>query len=166
MIFRTLAFPLQALLETIFQMKPLKHILLIALFAFISNSCDKQTDDGFPKTRFTGFFNISLPPWSGDSFSATRDMDYRPVGLAGIIVYRASANEYYAFERMCPHEKQFSCRALLDPKEDPFIAECECCGSKFLINTEYGVLVKGPAEWPLKRYRTSVSGNTLMVSAP
>ncbi len=164
MIFRTLAFPLQALLETIFQMKPLKHILLIALFAFISNSCDKQTDDGFPKTRFTGFFNISLPPWSGDSFSATRDMDYRPVGLAGIIVYRASANEYYAFERMCPHEKKFSCTVNFE--KDHSIVKCECCGSRFLILGGYGDKLEGPAEWPLKRYRTSVSGNTLMVSAP
>ncbi len=164
MIFRTVAFPLHAILYPIFQMKSLKHILLAALLISVSFSCDDQTNDGFPKARFTGIFDINDPRWSGNSFSATTDMNHQPVGLAGIIVYRASATEYYAFERMCPYEKQFSCRVLLN--EDDDIAECECCGSQFLI-TEYSEIVEGPSGQLLKKYSTYVSGNNrLVVSAP
>ena len=146
-------------------MKPLKPFLLAAWLLIIGYGCENQTDDGFPETQFTGFFNLQDPLYSGDSFSATYDMYGDWMGIAGIIVYRASANEYYAFERMCPNEKELSCCVVLDPEKDPFIAECECCSSQFLITTPYADLVRGPAKWPLKSYKTTIQGSMLIVSS-
>ncbi len=143
---------------------PKPHLLVLLLVALISG-CEKGTDDGFPETQFTGIFNLNDPLYSGDSFSATVDLYGNWVGLAGIIVYRVSATEYYAYERMCPNEKKLTCRALIDPEENPYIAECECCGSQFLITTGYGDIVEGPSTWPLKAYQTSVQGSMLVVSS-
>ncbi len=144
-------------------MRLLKPLLLLGLFLIIGYGCEK-TNDGFPTIRFTGYFNLNYPDYSGNSFSATYDMDNNKVGISGIIVYRASATEYYAFESMCPYEKESTCQVVLDP-DDPSFAKCECCESLFLLSFGDGDIVEGPTKWPLKSYPTSVQGSILIVSS-
>ncbi len=148
-------------------MKPHLIYLIYPILTILLTGCDDQVRDEFPRTNFTGYFNLNYPEYSGTVFTARYDMDGNRVGISGIIVYKISSDQYYAFERMCPHETSPSCRVHVDPEENTDIAECECCGSKFLVASEYGELIEGKAKRGLKTYRTAFNPQTrqLVVSS-
>lgn len=141
--------------------------LIYPILTILLTSCEDQVRDEFPRKNFMGYFDLNDPRYSGTVFTANTDMEGDRVGISGIIVYSISSDEYYAFERMCPHETQPSCKVHVDPEEDAETAECECCGSRFLINSEHGDLIEGKATRGLKRYRTAFDPQTrrLVVSS-
>jgi Rieske Fe-S protein len=82
------------------------------------------------------------------------------VGFGGILVYSGFDGNYYAFDLACPHE--------VDPKvkvtpNDVGQAECPVCGSVYDIS--YGIAnpVKGPAKETLRRYKTALQGDILVI---
>ncbi|MFW6043650.1 MAG: Rieske 2Fe-2S domain-containing protein [Marinilabiliaceae bacterium] len=149
-------------------MKSFLIYLIYPILTILLTGCGDQVRDEFPQTSFVGYFNLNHSEYSGTVFTAQRDRDGNRVGISGIIVYQNSADEYYAFERMCPHEKKHNCKVHIDPDEDTNIAECKCCGSRFLIANENGEVIEGKAPPPgLKRYRTAFDRQTnqLVVSS-
>jgi nitrite reductase/ring-hydroxylating ferredoxin subunit len=131
----------------------------VLLIAFLS-SCGDLVKDDFPKRQFVGYFNLNLPGYSQQVFTAKQDIDGFYVGLNGIVVYNSGEN-YYAFDLMCPHEKT-SCSIKVS-SDDPSIAECECCGSRFLIASPFGDVVEGPARQSLHVYSTGVTQDNILV---
>jgi nitrite reductase/ring-hydroxylating ferredoxin subunit len=91
-------------------------------------------------------------------------MDGNLVGINGIIVYRAG-DQFYAFERMCPYEKETSCSVMIPSDDDPTIANCECCNSQFLVVDPDGSVIEGPATWGLKRYNARLQGHMLVITS-
>lgn len=83
-------------------------------------------------------------------------------GLNGIIIIRKDIYEYQAFELTCTY-KAFEQRCKLNVDSDGWIASCPCCGSEFGLFLD-GFPQKSPASKPLKQYRTTLSGNYLLVS--
>ena len=134
--------------------------LIYPLLTILLTGCGDQVRDEFPRTSFVGYFNLNYPEYSGTVFTAQRDMDGRKVGISGIIVYQISSDQYFAFERMCPHETRPNCKVHVNPEEDANIAECECCGSRFLLASEYGEVIEGKATRGLKRYQTAFNPQT------
>ncbi|PWE00973.1 Rieske (2Fe-2S) protein [Marinilabilia rubra] len=143
-------------------MKRFVHPFAFILIIFALESCGDAVRDEFPKSRFIGYFNLNYPEYSKSVFTATRDMDGRRVGVNGLVIYNAGAT-YYAFDLMCPYEKEISCSVTVDIEEDPSIAECECCGSKFLIASPNGELIEGPARQSLHSYQTGVTQDNILV---
>ncbi|MGM0375430.1 MAG: Rieske (2Fe-2S) protein, partial [Bacteroidota bacterium] len=84
--------------------------LIYPILTVFLTSCQNQVRDEFPRTSFVGYFDLNYSEYSGTVFTAERDMDGNRVGISGIIVYKISSDQYYAFERMCPHETQPSCK--------------------------------------------------------
>ncbi|MFW5890065.1 MAG: Rieske 2Fe-2S domain-containing protein, partial [Marinilabiliaceae bacterium] len=122
-------------------MKSFLIYLIYPILTILLTSCGDQVRDEFPQTDFVGYFNLNYSEYSGTVFTAQSDMDGRKVGISGIIVYQVSSDQYYAFERMCPHEKKPTCKVHVDTDENTDIAECECCGSRFLIASENGEVI-------------------------
>lgn len=83
-------------------------------------------------------------------------------GYMGIIIYREDMDVYHAYERTCSYFPNDTSAVVLD--KSGIIAECPKCGSKFLIAG--GALVnKGPAQFPLREYRTYLdASNRLFIS--
>lgn len=125
-------------------------------------ACGDAVRDDFPRRNFTGYFDLRYSEYSEMVFTARRDMDGSLVGNNGIIVYNQGGT-FYAFDLMCPHEKSMGCNVSVDVEDDPTLAECECCGSVFLLVTEYGEVMEGPAKTGLHPYKTGVNSDNILV---
>lgn len=85
----------------------------------------------------------------------------------GIIVYRASTDQFMAYERTppfkpdsCCNSSKTSCTQLLVDNYYPFIMDT-CTGSKYLIID--GTPVSGPSSTPLGIYFTEYYGDLLYI---
>ncbi len=80
----------------------------------------------------------------------------------GIIVYRASESEFYAFDCTCPFEETLDQAVKLKNTGD-ITPECPECHSKYVL-PNYGYPTSdSPSRYPLKLYRTSFDGQTVHV---
>ena len=72
-------------------------------------------------------------------------------GVGGLIIFRASQNEFLAFDRACTYETSSECSL----EDEVGYYNCPCCGSQFwmISNTDLaGTLKQGPAKSSLKQY--------------
>ncbi|MCB2406677.1 hypothetical protein [Hymenobacter lucidus] len=84
---------------------------------------------------------------------------YHAGGVRGLIVVRQNASTYLAFERTCTYNSADTCARV---KFTPFVQIYDpCCKSQFNFQ---GQVQGGPANLPLRRYATSLSGNTLTIT--
>ena len=84
---------------------------------------------------------------------------YAQGGSRGIIVLRESQNNYKAFDRNCTYQPKDAC-AIVDMHSSGFYMEDDCCASTFNLS---GFPTGGPAEFPLKEYSISLSGDLLFI---
>ena len=136
----------------------LKYSLLVACTLLLLFGCKKE-EHPVPNYRFTAYVDLMLPDYNQQVFTLRTDSYGARVGVAGVIVYRLAMDEYYAFERYCPHDKDPQCAVA----PDATLAVCPCCGSKFLLLSEIGDVEEGPSAYSLKRYKTRVEGSTLII---
>ena len=141
-------------------------LLLINLLVLIliNNSCTTDSEDVIPTYRFTRQINdISTDPRYNlnNPFIVRHDSYGKVIGNAGVAIFMLTSTEYYAFDLMCPHEKQLS--SLVKIEKDGISCICPTCASKFAIANEYGGLLQGPSKWPLKKYNTEVRNGTLHI---
>jgi nitrite reductase/ring-hydroxylating ferredoxin subunit len=139
-----------------------KILILLILFlfpVFINNSCKKdKNEDLIPNIAVDFYINIA----------STQYLELHSVGgwvnvtggVRGIIIYRKSIDEFMAYERNCTYQPSNSC-ARVSVDNTNLMAIDSCCGSKFLLTD--GSVIKSPATYPLKQYRTSLDGNILHV---
>jgi nitrite reductase/ring-hydroxylating ferredoxin subunit len=81
-------------------------------------------------------------------------------GFGGIVIYRFSVDQFFAFDRACPvHPHDSKARILVDNAP---LAHCGVCESTYLLLD--GSPVSGPARFPLRQYRTLFSDPYLYVS--
>lgn len=133
-------------------------IILLLLISF-SFSCKKDEQDEIPYV----YVNFSIDPSSieyGD-LNIPGNYAYVTGGYHGIIIYHRTQNDYVAYERACTHDPLEDC-ARVEVDESNTLAECPCCGSRFLLLD--GSPFDGPAILSLKEYRTNFDGKYLYVS--
>lgn len=82
-------------------------------------------------------------------------------GSRGIIIYRFSQDEFYAYDRHCTYQPQNSCGKVRMDTDNITLLDT-CCGSKFIIVD--GSVIQGPAGLPLQRYQTYYDGTTLHIT--
>ncbi|MDP2335039.1 MAG: hypothetical protein Q8N05_01045 [Bacteroidota bacterium] len=85
-------------------------------------------------------------------------------GYGGIILLydqTENSNPFLAFDAACTYETSSTCRVV--PEESGFLANCPCCGSKFMLLGGNGSPINGPAIEPLKQYRTSYIGGRVII---
>ncbi len=86
---------------------------------------------------------------------------YHQVGINGIIIYRKSQEEFIAIERTSSHLPNDTAARVYVTK-DNFTLLDTISRSRWRILD--GIVVKGPAEWPLRLYGTSYDGNRLRIT--
>ena len=85
---------------------------------------------------------------------------YLSGGSLGLIVYRASNEQFVALDRHCPYQTAELCRVFVDDTE-VIARDTACCGSAFLINN--GSVTQGPSALNLQQYNTQFNGTTLRI---
>ncbi len=81
-------------------------------------------------------------------------------GVRGILIYRATIDEYRAFERNCSYQPLDVC-ALVEVESSGLFMIDSCCTSTFNFD---GFPTGGPASLPLRVYNTSLQGNFLVIT--
>lgn len=81
-------------------------------------------------------------------------------GVRGIIIYRATTDEYRAFERNCSFEPLNTCAQVEVEGSGLFMIDT-CCTSTFNFD---GFPTGGPASLPLRQYPVLLQGNFLTIA--
>ena len=138
-------------------MKSVAHILITTSLLLFGCSKD-NTNSGVPLVNVNIYINSSNPEFI--DLNAVGGWTYIIGGSRGILVYRASNEEFKAYDRHCTYDVTNSC-GLVAVDASNITAKDDCCGSKFLITD--GSVTQGPANQPLKAYRTSFDGSVLHI---
>ena len=137
-----------------------KNSVLILVTLILTFGC-KKDEHPVPNYRFTAYIDLMLPDFNKDVFTVSYDRDGSRVGVSGVIVYRMAFDDYYVFERYCPHDQKLTC--AVEIAKGNTTAICPCCESEFLIVAPDGDVVAGPSVYALKTYRTRMDGNYLVI---
>lgn len=149
-----------------------KTISIVALFSLFSLlfiiSCDNNDDPPID----IGYVNFYIYP------NSTQYLPLNNIGghayvtanepSRGIIIYRATLEEFKAFERTptykpdscCVYEPVLKCTRLI-VDESALFAVDTCTGSRYLLLD--GSVVEGPASYPMVEYNTRFDGEVLYV---
>lgn len=86
-------------------------------------------------------------------------------GIKGILIYRASTTQFYAYERSCTYDGTTVTNAMVSAATGDFTAKDNVCGSIFTIADGSGGVTHGPATFALKQYTATFDGtNSLHIS--
>ena len=135
----------------------LKILLFFVLILFSFHSC-KDKNNPIPDTLVDFYININDSQYA--DLQAVGNSIYVYGGVAGIVIYRESTDNFIAMDRCCSFQPDDRCSVAVD-SVNTFLLVCPCCGSEFIINN--GSVNKSPAVAPLKQYRTSFSSDVLHV---
>ena len=148
----------------------LSKFLLTALSILLFVTCSDKREKIIPNTYVNFSIRLDDPQFNdlnaiGNSVLINSDYAGRSsAGYAynGIIIYRMSETEFYAFDRTCPYDIDKSIAVNIENTSDP-VAECPECGSEYVLPSLGFPTEKGPSKVPLKQYNTSFDGVTVSV---
>lgn len=132
------------------------YILLLPSMLFYN--CKKDENSNIPLVNVNYYIQTNNPAYN--PVTVPGGWMYINGGSRGIILYRASNDEFKAYDRHCTYESTSSC-ALVSVENNNITAYDDCCGSKFLLTD--GSVTKSPASLPLKQYQTSFDGSVLHI---
>jgi len=135
------------------------NLLLLLLFTFLLPQCKKEKQQNeIPIVAVS----IAIDPNSTEylRLNSVNGWEYLTGGYRGILVFRASANGFMAYDRACPYDWNLtSARIVVDSSGITTI--CPSCKSKFILTD--GSPFSGPSPYPMKQYQTSYNGATLFI---
>ena len=134
-------------------------------------SCKKSKYDVIPDVYvdFTidlndpEFFVLNAGTNSKIVTSATNNWGTRSAGYDGngIIVYRSTMDEFYAYDRTCPYD--YAVNSLSIKVNTDFLnAICPKCSTNYSLEMG-GTPISGIGKYPLKNYKTSFNGQYVRV---
>ncbi|MBN2610623.1 MAG: hypothetical protein JXB00_03625 [Bacteroidales bacterium] len=142
------------------------RFFFIFLAAILPQSCAKELEEAVPETYVN--INLNLSHYSigiNQSLVLTNTMvNVSSLGYNnnGIILFRYSQDEFYAYDRTCPYHVEESVAVELDGNQ--MFAICPECGSKYQL-WYYGTPTDaGPSINPLKQYRVFYNPNTFEIN--
>lgn len=118
-------------------------------------------DSEIPLTQFDPLvINLNAPSYN--SLKTDGGFYYEnSIGVRGVILYRKSASQYFAYERNCSYQPNEACATVEVHSSTLFMID-PCCSSTFDFGS--GSPTGGVAWRPLRKYETTVSGSTLTVT--
>ena len=140
--------------------------------AMLLGSCEKGKNDVIPDVYVNFTIDLNDPEFTsltslfGSAYvnSSTNNWGTRAAGYNsnGIIVF-TGADEFYAYDRTCPHDYAVNNLSFQVNIVDIIYAECPHCKTRYAL-TNYGTPTSDSiGKYPLKNYKTSFSGNYVTV---
>ena len=139
-------------------MKIRKYYLLfpLLLLTTVLVSCRKDSSEN--RVPYV-YVNIQLYPNSLD-FIPVSGWVYSTGGNRGIVIYRMTEDQFFAFDRTCPYDPE-NLAARIRVETTGISVIDTICGSRFLLTD--GIPFAGPSRSPLLQYRTSYDGEQLFI---
>ena len=128
-------------------MKISTKILFFSFFIFSSLQC-KMPENKIPYVYVD--FTIDLDKPEFFELNAIGNYVYVTGGVSGIILYRDSRDVFIAYERACTFDPE---RGRVSVIANKYKMVDTCCGSEFSLTLD-GAVLKGPAQLPLREYKT------------
>ncbi len=147
-------------------------LILSLVLGMLLSSCHKNDNDVIPDRYVSFVMDISGDILFSDLnaignsviiTSQTNNWGSRSAGYDnnGIIVYRANLDQFYAYDRTCPHDYAVD-NSSVKINVDFIQALCPVCSTAYSLPTG-GIPISGPGKYPLKNYRTFFDGRYLSV---
>ena len=136
-----------------------KHIFIIVVITSLFSCETNFEDDQIP---YIPFDNIEINLTNIQYYNLTT-LGYVEIdgGVKGIILYKNSSSDYIAYEKNCSYLPYNNCAKVEIDGSGLFMTD-PCCSSQFSFAD--GVPIGGPASLPLRRYRTILNGNFLIIT--
>ncbi len=144
-------------IDTTLFMKKILHFLVIVSFLILFQ-CEGYKHPTIPEVDV----NFTVYPNSVNylDLNYIGGYMYFTGGVNGIIIYRLSTDVFCAYDRACPYDWENS-SAWIVVEESGLTLSDQHCGSQF--NIIDGGVIRGPAKFPLKTYKTRYDGMILRV---
>ena len=146
----------------------IKYSLIISILAFSVAGCNDNVISSIPDYPvYLSLYLTSTYPTFMNSYNKFL-LFKKPVfvtdrvGYGGILVNTGFDGNYYAFDMSCPYEAS---QTVLVIPNGLGQAVCQGCGSVFNIGYGIGDPTSGPAKQALKRYKATLSGDELYITA-
>lgn len=125
-------------------------------------SCEPQlVDDPIPIVAFNDIvLDLNFP----ENTALRNAGGFRELsrgGVRGIILYRNTGNQFFAFERNCSYRPGDACATVNVHVSGLFLTD-PCCNSSFDFTS--GAPTGGPAWRPLLQYRAELVGSVLTIT--
>jgi nitrite reductase/ring-hydroxylating ferredoxin subunit len=131
-------------------------ILLISLL--FASSCKDENPYRIPYV----LVNFYVYPNGIDSdLGVSRFKYFTRVGYRGIMVYRMTTDQFFAYDRACTFDSD-NLTAIVAVDPSGLFAVCPVCGSKYMLTDGYPL--SGPARNPLVKYNTTYDGYKVIVT--
>jgi len=136
------------------------HVILLLLFISVQYQCNEDPlIDLIPQVFVEETINLNNFEYS--QLNNLGGFVYITGGVRGIIIYRKSTNEYLAFERNCTYQPFDACANVKVDESTLFMIDT-CCSSTFSFD---GIPTGGPAQIPLRQYRTFLDHSLLTITS-
>ena len=141
-----------------------KIFFLTGTLSLLLQSCVKESIDVIPDVFVNATINLnnfsvgiteSIIITSQMIVSGSSSLGY---DNNGIILYRVSYDEFYAYDRTCPHHIENS--TAVNQYTNTMFAVCPVCNSQYQLWFDGYPTDDGPSVYPLKEYKTSFNPNT------
>jgi nitrite reductase/ring-hydroxylating ferredoxin subunit len=133
--------------------------IIMAVPVILMTGCNGSQEDYIPEVKVNLEVDLYLPSYT-DLNIVSGSITDTTHGYKGLIIYRATESDFYAFDQACPYDP-FDDDALVVVEPWETIAVCTKCGSQYLLTD--GFPIEGPSERPLKAYNTSFDGRYLRI---
>jgi hypothetical protein len=137
----------------------LKKLITYLIFLLSLFSCEEEEYSPIPDIPFSINVYLDRPPFNtfgiGEAMALTED-----VGYAGIILYRASPNNFNAFDLCCPYHFEEKEQLSLDGA----LAICPTDSVMFpLMSATIAIELNSAEPMMLRVYKTRLSGDILTI---
>jgi hypothetical protein len=147
-----------------YSISKLKIFFIFCLLSVLLPGCEDEKGPRIPITYVNFTIRLDSPQFTaltsiGNSVIITNSYDgVNSAGYDnnGIIIYRASQDEFYAFDRTCTYDVEKSVAVIVD--ESGIVAQCPECGSTYVLPNIGFPTEDGPSKWQLHQYTTSFDG--------
>jgi hypothetical protein len=133
-------------------------ILLVALQGLVTTSCESNRGEIIPYVK-VDLYLFLYADLADMGIGTTKVIPNH--GVSGIVLYRESDLEFYAYDLSCTLWSEHHAAVEEDPNFFG-VYKCPVCGSTYLLMNG-GEPNSGPANYPLVEYRTSIQGDVLHI---
>lgn len=147
-----------------YSISKLRKFFLFLLLSLFLTGCEDEKRDIIPNTYVNFTIRLDNPQFislSSIGNAVVITSSYDGINSAGynnngIIIYRASQDEFYAFDRTCTYDVEKSIAVEID--DSGIIAECPECGSRYILPNIGFPTEESPSKYQLQQYKTHFDG--------
>jgi len=146
----------------------LEYFLFVILTTYSLSACERRENDVIPDVYvdFTMNLNdiefVNLTTLFGSVYvnANTNNWGLKAAGYEGngIIVFAGPNDEFYAYDRTCPHDYVVNKLLIKVSVVDIIYAECPQCKTRYALTNLGTPVIDTIGRYPLKNYRTSSDG--------